>query len=138
MGEVDPANLKQLGLRTSTTIAELNLGVLVEIAELVPKHSVQSPYPAIDRDLNLIVDESVRWATLADTVRKSAGEDLESVSYQEIYRDSDKDGSGKKRMLFSITLRSSERTMTNEEADQIRQQVVDACHQEHAAVLLGG
>ncbi len=138
MGEIDPAGLKNLGLRALTTIAELDLGVLCDIAELIPMHSVQSPYPAIDRDLNLIVDESVRWAALSATVERSAGEDLESVSYQETYRDPKKDGPGKKRMLFSITLRSSERTMTNEEADQIRQQVVDACHQKHAAVLLGG
>ncbi len=138
LGEVTPAGLKRFGLRASTTIAELNLSVLAGIAQLVPKHSEQSPYPAIERDLNLIVDESVRWAALAETVEGSAGDCLESVSYQETYRDPKTDGAGKKRMLFSITLRSGQRTLTNEEADQIRQQVVDACHQKHRAVLLGG
>jgi phenylalanyl-tRNA synthetase beta subunit len=34
-------------------------------------------------------------------------------------------------------LRSAERTLTNEEADQIRDQVVHACHQAHGAILLG-
>ncbi len=137
LGEVTQQGLKQCGLRSATTVAELNLSVLVEIACLIPQHTDQSPYPPIERDLNLIVDESVRWAQLDRTVRDSAGQFLEQISYQETYRDPQKDGPGKKRQLFSITLRSSQRTMTNEEADQIRDQVVAACHQAHGAILLG-
>ena len=137
LGEVTEAGLKQFGLRTLATIAELNLSALAGTAELIPQHVDQSPYPAIERDMNLIVDESVRWAALAETVRGSAGNPLESVQYQETYRDPQKDGAGKKRLLFSITLRSSERTLTNEEADQIRENVVGACQKDHGAVLLG-
>ncbi|NLF72319.1 MAG: phenylalanine--tRNA ligase subunit beta [Candidatus Anammoximicrobium sp.] len=137
LGELSAAGLQQAGLRSSATVAELSLPVLVDLANLIPKYAEQSPYPAIERDLNLIVDESVRWASLAETVGQSVGECLERVRYQEIYRDPKKDGAGKKRLLFSITLRSRQRTLTNEEADQIRQQVVAACHQAHGAVLLG-
>ncbi len=136
-GEVSAAGLKQFGLRESTSIAELDLSVLVALAELIPQYSEPIAFPTIDRDLNLIVDEAVRWSMLAETVRKSAGACLESLQYRETYRDAEKDGRGKKRLLFSITVRSAERTLTNEEADQIRQAVVTACRQEHGAVLLG-
>jgi len=138
IGELSAAGLQHAGLRSSATVAEIRMSVLVELAKLIPSYSEQSPYPAIDRDLNLIVDESVRWASLAETVQRSGGECLESLRYQEIYRDAKKDGAGKKRLLFSITLRSRQRTLTNEEADQIRQQVVDACREAHGAALLGG
>ncbi len=137
LGELADESLKLCGLRAGTTIAELDLSVLVGIACLIPQHADQSPYPPIERDLNLIVDELVRWSQLEQTVRDSAGECLESVSYQETYRDPEKDGAGKKRQLFSITLRSAQRTLTNEEADQIRDQVVAACHRAYGAVLLG-
>lgn len=137
MGELSADGWRQTGLRSGATVAEIRMAVLVGLADLIPKYTEQSPYPAIDRDLNLIVDESVRWAALAETVQQSVGECLESLRYQEIYRDPKKDGAGKKRLLFSITLRSRHRTLTNEEADQIRQQVVAACHQTHGAVLLG-
>jgi phenylalanyl-tRNA synthetase beta chain len=137
LGEVTSDGLKQCGLRSATTVAELDLSALVETACLIPQNTDQSPYPPIERDLNLIVDESVRWSQLDQTVRDSAGPCLESVRYQETYRDPEKDGEGKKRQLFSITLRSAERTLTNEEADQIRDQVVHACHQAHSATLLG-
>jgi phenylalanyl-tRNA synthetase beta chain len=137
LGEVSQAGLKQFGLRAPATIAELKLSALVKIARLIPKYAELSPYPPIERDLNLIVDESVRWSTLAETVANLAGDCLENLRYRETYRDPQKDGAGKKRMLFSITLRSSERTLTNEEADQIRQCVVEACQKAHGAVLLG-
>jgi phenylalanyl-tRNA synthetase beta chain len=137
LGELSTDGGKQTGLRSGATVAEIRLDVLVGLADLIPKYTEPSPYPAIERDLNLVVAEAVRWSSLAETVQQSVGECLESMSYQETYRDPKKDGDGKKRLLFSITLRSRQRTLTNEEADQIRQQVVAACHQTHGAVLLG-
>ena len=86
-------------------MAELRLAALVGLADLIPKYVEQSPYPAIERDLNLIVDEPVRWEAMAETVKQAVGEFLESLRFQEIYRDTKKDGAGKKRLLFSITLR---------------------------------
>ncbi len=137
LGEVGPAGLKQFGLRTPATVLELDLSVLEAAANLVPQQRPLSDFPAIVRDLNLVVDESVRWADLANTVRTTAGPLLESLQFQEIYRDKQKDGADKKRVLFSITLRSSERTLTNEEADAQRDDIVRACGAQHQAVLLG-
>jgi phenylalanyl-tRNA synthetase beta chain len=137
LGEVNPQGLKQFGLRSVATVLELDLGVLAEHANLVPQQRALSDYPAIVRDLNLIVDESVRWAALSQTIRQAVGPWLETLRFQEVYRDKQKDGAEKKRMLFSITLRSAERTLTNEEADQVRDGVVEACRSRHQAVLLG-
>ena len=54
------------------------------------------------------MNETVRWADLLAAVGDSAGSDLEGVAYQETYRNPEKDGGGKKRILFSITLRSAD------------------------------
>ena len=120
-----------------TTVLELDLSVLEEVANLVPQQQALSDFPAIARDLNLIVDESVRWADMADTIRATVGPLLESLQFQEVYRDKKKDGADKKRLLFSIALRSPERTLTNEEADVARDAVVRVCGDKHQAVLLG-
>ena len=136
LGEVTPAALKSFKLRAPTTIAELSMEALAAIANLNPQHSPQSAFPAMSRDLNLIVDEPLRWAELASTVRESGGDLLEEVTYQDVYRDTQRDGVGKKRLLFSITLRSSETTLTNEQADEIRDTIVAACGKQHAATLL--
>lgn len=136
LGEVTPAGLKAFKLRGPTTIAELSLDALSQIANLNPQHVDQNPYPAMSRDLNLIVDEALRWADLEATVWKSGGETMETVAYQDIYRDTKRDGDGKKRLLFSISLRSATGTLTNEEADKIRDTIVAACADQHGARLL--
>lgn len=136
VGELTPAGLKQFGLRAPTTIAEVCLDLLAECANLVPQYSELSSYPAITRDMNLIVDEAVRWADLAHTVGQVSGGMLERLSFREIYRDAQKDGPGKKRVLFSCDFRASDRTFTSEEADEIRDRIVSACSQQHAAKLL--
>jgi len=136
LGEVTPGALKTFKLRAPATVAELSMEALGVIANLNPQHVAQSVFPAMSRDLNLVVDESLRWADLASTVCESGGELLEEVTYQDVYRDTERDGAGKKRLLLSITLRSSETTLTNEQADEIRDTIVAACSERHAATLL--
>ncbi|MBM4090761.1 MAG: phenylalanine--tRNA ligase subunit beta [Planctomycetes bacterium] len=136
VGEVSSEGLKQCGLRAAATVMELDLSVLAAHATLIPWYQELSPYPAIARDINLIVDESVQWSGMQRTIRQAAGPLLESLQFHEVYRDPKKDGPGRKRLLFSINLRSAERTLTNEQADQIRQAIVDACQARHRAELL--
>ena len=137
LGELSPAGAKQLGLRAPAAIAELRLETLEDAARLVPQHAQQSPFPAIARDLNVVLDERVRWSDMADTVRRSGGQLLESVRYQEIYRDPHSDGPGKKRLLLTISLRSPDRTLTGREADELRDVIVEAIRRDHDGKLLG-
>jgi phenylalanyl-tRNA synthetase beta chain len=136
LGKVSTAGMKQFGLRREAYVTEFDLGSLVPMAVLTPQYTAQSTYPAISRDLNLVVDEAIRWAQLSTSVKAAAGERLQGISYLDTYRDADKDGAGKKRLLFSVQLRSPERTLTGDEADQIVARVVEACAEKHGAVLL--
>lgn len=137
LGELAPAPLRQFDLRGATVAAEVDLRILARAAQIVRKCSPLSPFPAMTRDLNLVVAESVRWNELEAIVRKSGGECVEAVEYRETYRDPQKDGAQKKRLFFSIVLRSADRTLTHEEADSVRGSVVTACHQQLGATLLG-
>lgn len=138
LGQVHAAGLKAFGLRRPTTVAEVKLSLLGAQANLVPQYVELSPYPAITYDLNLIVAEEVRWADLADTVRRSGGGNLEEVQYRETYRDpQQKDGVDKKRLIFSLLLRSATDTLTGEQAEAVRDRIVAACAAAHQAQLLG-
>ncbi len=135
LGEISAAALKKFELREPTTVAELNTAVLEEIAELIPKSKELSPYPAVSRDLNLVVDEKVRWADLAATVRSAAGQELENIEYRDTYRDAKRLGEGKKSQLLTIMLRRRDGTLTNSEADLVRDRIVAACGKAHGATL---
>ena len=137
LGELSPAGLKNFGLRTRATVAEFRLSTLLEASDLVPQYQPLSAYPAITQDLNFVVDESVRWSDLSSTVQAAAGELLEDVRYCDTYRDTSKDGAGKKRLILSLVLRSQQETLTGEQAEEVRNTIVAACKTKHGAVLLG-
>jgi phenylalanyl-tRNA synthetase beta chain len=134
-GQLRPEALRQFDLRGASAVAEIKLAPLVEAADLVPRYVAQSAYPAVTRDLNLVVDESVRWADVAATARISGGPSFESLEYRDTYRDPERLGRGKKSLLFTIALRSTEGTLTNQQADEARDGVVAACRANHGAEL---
>jgi phenylalanyl-tRNA synthetase beta chain len=134
-GQLSSDAVKQSDLRGACIVAELKLAPLVEHAELVPQYSPLPAFPAVTRDLNLVVDESIQWAQIAATARANGGAELEAVEYRDTYRDAERLGAGKKSLLFSILLRSASGTLTSQQADAIRDRIVNTCKTEHQAEL---
>lgn len=127
LGEVTPAGLKPFELRGGTTVAELDLAPLIDAAALVPTASPLSAYPPVTRDVNLVVDEAVRWSAIDKVVRTEGGDLLESVTFQDdSFRDAKQLGAGKKSVLFTLQLRKPDGTLTSEEADGLRDKVLAA------------
>jgi phenylalanyl-tRNA synthetase beta chain len=135
IGQLSAAGQKLCDLRSPAVVAELKLAPLVELAELIPQYAPLPAFPAVSRDLNLVVDEAVRWAHIAATVRGNGGPELESLEYRDTWRDADRLGGGKKSFLFSIALRSPQGTLTSQQADSVRDGIVAACRREHGAEL---
>jgi phenylalanyl-tRNA synthetase beta chain len=135
IGEVSPEGRGRFELRGATTVAEVNVDMLAAAAELVPLARPLSPYPPIGRDLNVVFDEAVRWADVERIVRSTGGEPLESVEYQDTYRNPERIGAGKKSVVFSLQLRSATGTLTNEEADAVRDRIVAALEKQLGGAL---
>jgi phenylalanyl-tRNA synthetase beta chain len=135
LGKVAPAAAKNFGLRATSVVAELRAATLVDHANLIPQHRPLSPFPAVDRDLNFEVEESVRWSQMAATVSAAAGDNLETVKYLETYRDEQRLGKGKKSLVLKIVLRGADGTLTGEEADETRGRIEAACKAKHGALL---
>jgi phenylalanyl-tRNA synthetase beta chain len=125
VGIVDPKSAKAAGVRTGVAAAELDLDLLQAHSVLVPQHVVHRMQPSISQDVNMIVDESVSWASLRAAVVAAAGDVLDGIAYRETYRDAQQDGEGKKRVLFSITMRATDRTLTMDEANEVRGRAVE-------------
>ena len=136
IGQLSPAVQQSLKLPVPVAMAELSLPVLMSHCQLVPQFQAVSPYPSVSRDLNFVLEESVQWASLRNVVRSAVGTELTDVRYQETYRNPDKDGAGRKRVLLSIDLQRPDATLTGAEADQMVQQIVSTCQQRLNAQLL--
>ena len=134
LGEVSADGLKRFELRGKTTVAEIKIAALLKAARLVPQYTALPALPSTTRDVNLVMDDSVHWSTVAATVREQGGRFLEGLEYVETYR-SEQLGPGKKSLLLTLTFRKPEETLTGEEADQLRDRIVAACSQQFGAEL---
>ncbi|REJ65992.1 MAG: phenylalanine--tRNA ligase subunit beta [Planctomycetota bacterium] len=136
LGEVDASFAKRhFDLRRPASVAELMLRPLFAQARDVARYRPLSAYPAVTRDINFEVAQDVRWADLLGTVNETAGDLLETVEYIETYRDRERLGADKKSLVFKLSLRRDDGTLTSEEADRLRDAVERACHERHGAVL---
>jgi phenylalanyl-tRNA synthetase beta chain len=135
LGTVSDEALSQFELRSPATVAELKVSTLAEIADLVPQYRQPPVFPSIARDLNLVVDESVRWSDLSATVLAAAAPFAESLEFRDTFRDESRLGPGKKSLLFTLTLRSPDATLTGEQADEVVKRVIAAAAAKHAAQL---
>lgn len=136
VGLLSKAAAKTLGLEGETAVAELAVETLVESLEEIRRATRVSPYPAISRDLNFVLDEALRWDQLEAVCKAGGGELLQRVEYRETYRDSKKDGPGKKRLLLSLVFQSPERTLTSTEVDAAVGEIIARCQQTCGGQLL--
>ena len=136
LGIVDPKLLKTWKLPEGVVVAELSLEVLLEQSHLVPQQRAVSAFPSVQRDLNFIVAESIQWRDLEQVVRAAVGSELADVTYRETYRDAEKDGKDRKRVLMTVELQRHDSTLSGQQADDLVSRVIDACRERLAAQLL--
>ncbi|MBL8762031.1 MAG: phenylalanine--tRNA ligase subunit beta [Phycisphaerae bacterium] len=115
-GLVAPATLAHFGLDHPVVAAEIGLEPL--IAAFPPKASVTTrpAFPAIDRDLSVIVDEKTTWATLQSIVQSQSMKWRERLEFVGAYRGK-QIGPGKKSLTFRLYFRDAQRTLRREEVD---------------------
>lgn len=137
VGQISESTKELFRIKRDATVAELDVNLLNQIATRTAIHEQISPFPAITRDFNFIVEESVRWGDLAQSVRESSGDLLESIRYKETFRNVKKDGEGKKRVLLSVVLRSFDATLTGDQAEATCQAIIQRCKEQQDAEILG-
>src|SRR5699024_8371383 len=95
-----------------------------------------SAYPAVTQDVALVLDADIPAADVLKTLCEGSGELLEDVRVFDDYR-----GSGieehKKSLACAMRSRAPDRTLTNDEASEIREAAIELASQRHGAVLRG-
>lgn len=133
-GEIDPEASKRFGIKGRCAAAELGLDALIELADLAPTYRPVPIYPAVTRDLSLVIDKALPWAELAQAVRGSGGPTLESVEFLDTFEGAGVP-EGRHSLHFGMTFRRSDRTLTGDEVDASIRAIVDACRARFDASL---
>jgi phenylalanyl-tRNA synthetase beta chain len=116
-GLLAPGTADELDLRRAPALLELDFGRLTGSARLDAPYRPVPQFPAVRRDLAVVVGEDVLWGNISDCVASAASDLLESVEFFDVYR-GDPVPAGRKSVAFTLTFRRPDATLTAEEADE--------------------
>ncbi len=133
-GEVYPDVADAFGISKRVYVAEISLKALCEAADDTVKYEPLPKYPAVERDIALIVNTDVTSGSLLECIRNNAGDYFESASLFDIYT-GEKLGAGKKSLAYNIVFRAKDRTLMDEEVNAARDAVATAAARELGAKL---
>jgi phenylalanyl-tRNA synthetase beta chain len=102
---------------------ELDVELLAERAPDIVLYQDVITYPPVRQDLAFVVDEDVPAGELVAAGTEAAGDALRQMRAFDVYR-GDQVGPGKKSIAFAVTFQSPERTLTDEDAAELRDRIV--------------
>jgi phenylalanyl-tRNA synthetase beta chain len=113
---------------------ELDVDALVDrVPDLIVYEDVIT-YPPVRQDLAFAVPDEVTAGDLVASAHEAAGPELREMRAFDVYR-GDQIGPGQKSIAFSVTFQSPERTLTDEDAAELRNRIVAALEQAFGAKL---
>ncbi|MBQ8496728.1 MAG: phenylalanine--tRNA ligase subunit beta [Clostridia bacterium] len=118
MGELHPATAQNYSFDSRVYLAELDYENIFAVSNSKKSYKALPKFPASTRDFSFVCDEEVTVGAIEDAMRHSGVSLIEDIKFFDIYRDSAKLGENKKSVSFSVSLRSTDHTLTVEEADK--------------------
>lgn len=134
LGMTSRAAMDYYGLEKPLAVAAAALEPLLAATNLVRKYQPLPRFPAVRRDLSVVVDQAVRWSQLEQAIRACRQGELQELVYVDTYTGKQLPP-GKKSVTLSLAYRSDEGTLRSEQVDQLIAQVVAALGQALSATL---
>ena len=126
--------LRSFDLKKPVYYAEIDVEAVNALRKNVVNYSPINPYPAVRRDLALVVDKDVTYDALEKIGYKYASKLLKQVNLFDVYEGAGL-GEGKKSYALNFVLQSAERTLTDEEINKVMNKLVSAYEREVGAKL---
>lgn len=131
LGELKQLNQKLKSVRgiySEVRIAE-NLGLEQNI-----QYQQISIYPAVERDLSILIDSNIAFDQIDETIQKNAGKSLVYSRLYDIY-EGKSIASGKKSLTFRLVFQNKTRTLTEKEIDKDFQRILKGLEDAYNATL---
>lgn len=132
LGVLHPKLVKKLSLKQSPVLFE---GVLAGLqASELAKYSPLSKYPAVRRDLALVVDEGINASAILALIKKNSGAFLTDIQIFDIYQGESVE-KGKKSVALGLTFQDPSRTLVDTDINAVIQCIINALESEFKATL---
>ena len=134
VAEVHPTVMAAFEISKRTVIAEVNMELLGELRSKMGHVRALPKFPAVTRDIALVMDETVTVGSVLKSICNAGGALLEKAEMFDIYRGAQL-GEGKKSVAFSLSFRTAERTLSDDDVNPLMQKILAACEQNCGAAL---
>lgn len=132
LGLMHPAVTQALDINAAPVMFELEFAVVAEA--VIPRFRESSKFPAIRRDLAVVVNEAVSSGAVRACITEAAGDLLQELQLFDVYRGKGID-SEKKSLAVGLTLQDSSRTLTDEDVDLVVKRVLTRLGEQFGATL---
>jgi phenylalanyl-tRNA synthetase beta chain len=135
IGLVSKKGLDRFDIRQDTWYADLSWNQCLEQSEGVKLAYREVPrFPAMFRDLAFVVDKGLPYEKIEAAVASLKITKLKGINLFDVF-ESDKVGEGKKSMAMSFLFRDEEKTLTDEEVEQLMQKIISIFEKELQAQI---
>jgi phenylalanyl-tRNA synthetase beta chain len=121
-GTVNNELLSHYEIEIPVIFFDLNLEMFTADGDAISFQKLPQ-FPGIDRDISLAVAADVTAEDIEKIIRKNGGEFLRGVRLYDIY-EGDQLDAGTKSMTFSLTFRSDEQTLEDEDVDSQMEKII--------------
>jgi phenylalanyl-tRNA synthetase beta chain len=123
-GELHPDVLENYDLNQRVYIAEINIDLVFENLNNVKVYNPLPKYPSTTRDIALLVKDEVFVKQIEDIIKANGEDILESYQLFDVYKGAQIE-EGHKSIAYSITYRSKDKTLTDEEVAKVHDKIVN-------------
>lgn len=124
-GKIHKVVLKNYNISQDVYYAEIDCDYLAGLPEKQYSTKEISKYPVVERDIAVVVDESVTNEQLLGAIKSACGKIFYDVNLFDVYKSSAL-GENKKSMAYKIQFMSEEKTLTGEEINSVIGKVLKA------------
>lgn len=126
IGEIHPEILDQIKSKTRIVAAELFIDALAELADSEQQYRPVGKFPAVRRDIAVIVPFNTKTEDITNVLETAGGELLIDTDMFDYFQDEDMRDTQTKSLAFHLIFQSPERTLTDKEVEQTMQKIVRA------------
>ncbi len=134
LGEIHPDVQKNFEINQRTYVAELDLDALMAYEDTYIRMAKLPKYPAVERDIAVVVDKAVEAGVLLKVILKNGGKYMEGAKLFDVY-EGDRIEAGKKSIAYSLSFRSETETLTDEIISGDMESIIAALASECGAAL---
>lgn len=124
LGEVHPLVQKNYQIGERVLLAVLDLQAILPFASFERKFEGIAKYPAVNRDLSLVVPREVTAEAVETIFRQRGGNILEDIRLFDLYAGGQIE-EGYKSMAYSLSFRSKEKTLTEEDIQKVMKKIMN-------------